>query len=176
MKKETVETLKAMRYADFLQTDYWKMVSEQVKKRANYKCQVCGRSNVVLNAHHNTYEHRGEEYLYMEDLVCLCKDCHNLFTNRKKIQEDLRRKDEEINFLRHSNEISNESNISLYAENWKLFQENESLKEERDSLDLKLRKIYLALDEVRDETEWKNDMGQTVESHLLNNQKDNLPF
>lgn len=76
MTKEQIDELKNMPYSDYLKTEYWKIVSEQARANAKNKCQVCGRSNKNLHVHHNTYEHRGEELEHMEDLVCLCEDCH----------------------------------------------------------------------------------------------------
>lgn len=65
-------------YRDYLQTDYWKLVSSEVKRRAGYRCQVCnGPDN--LEAHHRTYEHRGSELEHLEDMICLCRKCHGLY-------------------------------------------------------------------------------------------------
>lgn len=62
-------------YSAFLNTIYWKTVSEEVKRRAGYRCQLCN-SDKNLNAHHRCYDHKGTEVLHMEDLICLCHDCH----------------------------------------------------------------------------------------------------
>lgn len=122
MKKETVETLKKMKYEDFLQTDYWKLVSEQARINAHYKCQLCGCNDKKLNVHHNTYEHRGEEFKHMEDLICLCEDCHN-FYHRKDYLELIDRTYE--NLLQRNNELEQEKD---YAE-WKLLNFYKSQKE-----------------------------------------------
>ncbi len=66
------------KYADYRQTDYWKAVVLAVKKRADYRCQVCN-SQHDLEAHHRTYEHRGHELDFLGDLVCLCRRCHGIF-------------------------------------------------------------------------------------------------
>lgn len=84
ISKKKIKELKEMEYKKYLTTDYWKMVSEQAKHNANYKCQLCGKTNCQLNVHHNTYEHKGEEFLHMEDLICLCKECHESFHNQCK--------------------------------------------------------------------------------------------
>lgn len=73
----------SMKYDDFLLTPYWKAIAEQVKKRADYKCQICGK-NTLLNVHHRTYDNHGMELYYQEDLICLCKDCHEIFHDKLK--------------------------------------------------------------------------------------------
>jgi len=65
-------------YAEYLQTDYWQSVSSEVKKRAGYRCQVCNSPHDLI-AHHRTYEHRGRELEFLNDLICLCRRCHNIF-------------------------------------------------------------------------------------------------
>ena len=55
-------------YNDYLQTDYWKAVAVEVKKRAGYRCQVCN-SQLDLCAHHRTYDHRGKELEHLDDLI-----------------------------------------------------------------------------------------------------------
>lgn len=55
-KKIDSETLRLMPYKDYLQTEYWQMLSETVKVNAKYKCQVCGKTakDARLHVHHNT--------------------------------------------------------------------------------------------------------------------------
>jgi len=68
----------ALNYKIFLETYYWKIVSTEVKKRADKRCQLCN-SSYSLQVHHRTYDHHGSEALYMNDLICLCKKCHETF-------------------------------------------------------------------------------------------------
>lgn len=72
-----------MKYEDYLKTDYWKAVSDAVKKRADYRCQVCNSPH-DLCAHHRTYEHRGRELDHLSDLICLCRRCHEIFHGKVK--------------------------------------------------------------------------------------------
>lgn len=65
-------------YQDYLQTDYWKLVAGTVKERGGHRCQVCNSSK-RLEAHHRTYEHKGNELEHLGDLICLCRNCHGLF-------------------------------------------------------------------------------------------------
>ena len=67
-----------MNYQDYLKTDYWKAVAQAVKKRANYRCQICN-SQHDLQAHHRCYDHRGKELQHLDDLTCLCRRCHAIF-------------------------------------------------------------------------------------------------
>lgn len=66
------------RYSDYLQTDYWKAVSDAVKKKADYRCQVCNSPH-DLQAHHRSYAHRGHELDHLDDVTCLCRRCHGIF-------------------------------------------------------------------------------------------------
>lgn len=67
-----------MKYDDYLKTDYWQQVSRKVKERGGYRCQICNSPH-DLQAHHRTYEHRGNELNHLDDLICLCRRCHAIF-------------------------------------------------------------------------------------------------
>ena len=77
---ETIsEYINCLEYRDFLNTPYWKAIAQRVKAKAKYKCELCS-SNHMLVTHHKTYERHGYEHLYWrEDLICLCKKCHEKF-------------------------------------------------------------------------------------------------
>ncbi len=62
-------------YIQYLKSDYWKAVSTAVKARAGNRCQLCNSPD-DLEAHHRTYDHLGKELEHLEDLTCLCADCH----------------------------------------------------------------------------------------------------
>lgn len=65
-------------YYDFLNSDYWKYVRKLKLKSAGGKCQICGgKHNLVV--HHNSYAHHKEEHKHLEDLVVLCRKCHEKF-------------------------------------------------------------------------------------------------
>lgn len=72
---EFSKAARALPYANFLATPYWKAVAQQVKYAAGFKCQICSGVD-RLHAHHRTYEHHGEEHLHLKDLTCLCAPCH----------------------------------------------------------------------------------------------------
>jgi 5-methylcytosine-specific restriction endonuclease McrA len=63
------------KYKAFLKTDYWKSVRAMVFLRDSKTCQKCG-SKKKLEAHHLTYKHHRNEIKHLEDLITLCRDCH----------------------------------------------------------------------------------------------------
>lgn len=73
------------KYHAYLQSDYWQRVSQAVKQKADYRCQLCN-SQHGLQAHHRTYENRGRELEgnNLNDLTCLCSACHELFHTRNR--------------------------------------------------------------------------------------------
>jgi 5-methylcytosine-specific restriction endonuclease McrA len=64
-------------YAERRQTKEWAILKRQVHRRDGYRCRLCGRDDVELHVHHRTYETYAEERL--EDLVTLCRTCHEHF-------------------------------------------------------------------------------------------------
>jgi len=71
-------------YAEYLQSDHWKDLSEKKRKEAKYLCQLCNEGG-ILNVHHRTYDNLGNEDL--ADLIVLCEPCHGKFHD---IPEDTR--------------------------------------------------------------------------------------
>jgi hypothetical protein len=75
-------SIKYIKYNYFLQTPYWKVISEIKKRDSDYKCNLCN-SGEKLETHHKTYDHRGDEIRHMNDLIVICNDCHRKFHDRK---------------------------------------------------------------------------------------------
>jgi 5-methylcytosine-specific restriction endonuclease McrA len=50
----------------------WRAKSQAVLRRENYVCQGCGGR--ATQAHHLTYEHAFNEFLF--ELVAVCEECH----------------------------------------------------------------------------------------------------
>lgn len=73
------------RYQDYLSSEAWGEVATAVKRRAGYRCQVCN-SQLDLCAHHRTYEHRYEEMNHLDDLICLCRRCHETFHKGSQVK------------------------------------------------------------------------------------------
>lgn len=76
---------KHMNYREYLTTDKWKRVSSLVKQRDGGTCRVCNSAH-RLNAHHRTYKNVGNELDHLDDLICLCQVCHELFHVNGRIQ------------------------------------------------------------------------------------------
>jgi hypothetical protein len=77
-----IQALRAMDYADYLQTFHWQRLRELSLKRDGYACRVCN-GTLRLELHHRTYDERGFENL--EDMVNLCHECHELFHTHRKL-------------------------------------------------------------------------------------------
>lgn len=65
-------------YRQYTQSEYFREVSRRVKARDGHKCVACGETK-GLQAHHNTYAHRGRELEHLGDLTTLCQRCHCAF-------------------------------------------------------------------------------------------------
>lgn len=83
--KDTGET--AREYKDYLKTQHWKSLRERVAKAYSYTCNNCGVNvSQGYEIHHLTYKRVGNEK--MDDLVCLCRNCHQKETERIKQQKE----------------------------------------------------------------------------------------
>lgn len=65
-----------LQYSDFLRTPYWKSIAQYIKERDGQRCAMCG-SVQSLQVHHLSYDNHGDELHHLEDLICVCSDCHN---------------------------------------------------------------------------------------------------
>ena len=58
----------------------WKELADQVKARAGYKCQKCGKSfinnKIALHAHHIIPLSKGGRNC-LSNLIAVCEDCHS---------------------------------------------------------------------------------------------------
>lgn len=73
---DLLNELSTMDYRNFLKTPYWFVISQYVRYKDKYKCRLCDAKG-YLNVHHKTYEHRGLEIIYTDDLITLCGHCHS---------------------------------------------------------------------------------------------------
>jgi hypothetical protein len=76
------EYLASIPYEKFLLDGYWGDVRAAVLERDENQCQLC-LSESCLQVHHKTYEHRGLEHIYLDDLITLCVSCHQKFHDIK---------------------------------------------------------------------------------------------
>jgi hypothetical protein len=76
LTSEISQQLRSMDYPTFLRTQYWWIVRGVLVARRGLWCEDCKQLGSVLDAHHLTYRHRGEEVFHLEDLKLLCRRCH----------------------------------------------------------------------------------------------------
>ena len=76
---EEVQRLRALPYAEYLETDHWTRLRDLAMERDGHECRMC-RSRRTLNVHHLTYDRRGCELLL--DLITLCRRCHEAQHNK----------------------------------------------------------------------------------------------
>lgn len=73
IKKENFVVTKS-NYYKYLRSAWWKETRAHFLIENN-QCYVCGKKK-KLQVHHKTYKRVGKEQV--EDLICLCKDCHEV--------------------------------------------------------------------------------------------------
>lgn len=73
-----------LNYYAYITSDEWRNKAEKAKARAGYRCQICNahQSDVMLHAHHRTYERLGNER--PDDITVLCEECHGKFHDKPK--------------------------------------------------------------------------------------------
>ena len=64
------------RYRAYLKTPKWAAIRAAVLRRAGNVCEGCAMRPAV-QAHHLTYEHIGDEFLW--ELRAVCRECHERF-------------------------------------------------------------------------------------------------
>ena len=62
-------------YDNYLRSEKWKNIRNQVLERDKYKCKICGTTE-KLRVHHKNYENIYQEENALCDLVTLCENCH----------------------------------------------------------------------------------------------------
>lgn len=77
-------------YDEYIQSDEWKARAKAIRKRDNYTCQDCKATDVRLDVHHLTYARLGHER--DEDLIALCRECHDAREDEKKAEKEPRAK------------------------------------------------------------------------------------
>jgi hypothetical protein len=65
-----------LKYFYFLRTSYWQIISQEVKRRANFKCSCGCRENLQVHHTEQGNKFHGEEH-HLVGLVCLCSKCHD---------------------------------------------------------------------------------------------------
>ena len=65
--------IESVDYKEYIKSAAWHQKRLARLKKDKYTCQKCGDTE-SLEVHHLTYAHLGDEP--MEDLICLCRACH----------------------------------------------------------------------------------------------------
>jgi hypothetical protein len=73
LSPEEVLALRALPYAEYLQSSWWRARRNDALRAASYRCHRC-ESKRELQVHHLTYERLGTEH--PDDLEVLCRGCH----------------------------------------------------------------------------------------------------
>lgn len=75
-------------YRIWINSEDWKRIRKKKLIEDALQCEICGSAK-NLAVHHITYEHLLEEDKHMDDLIVLCKNCHE-----KAHEHDIREKKE----------------------------------------------------------------------------------
>lgn len=73
--EDIINNYNSLKYKDYLKTIYWKIIKQIKLRAADYTCQKCEIKD-ILEVHHETYKHKGLEFIFFDDLICLCEKCH----------------------------------------------------------------------------------------------------
>jgi hypothetical protein len=66
-----------MKYQDQLQNPKWQKLRLEKMQEADWQCEICGDADTELNIHHIEYRENRRAWDYpLEELECLCRDCH----------------------------------------------------------------------------------------------------
>ena len=77
LSQEDKRYFRQLKYCDYLRTLYWSIIRSYVFFSRGKKCEKCNESR-KLEVHHLSYDHLGEEYKYLNELIILCTACHKL--------------------------------------------------------------------------------------------------
>lgn len=75
------KSARAIEYEEYIKSYKWKSFSGGIKEKRGNKCEDCGKSGVVLHAHHLTYIRFMNEL--ESDIKILCVPCHEKAHGRK---------------------------------------------------------------------------------------------
>lgn len=63
----------------------WQRLRLEVMEEAGFQCQECYSETETLNVHHRLYRKGADPWEYdLDELVCLCQDCHRYIHELKK--------------------------------------------------------------------------------------------
>lgn len=77
-EQEEKRRLWRLDYAAYLESPDWLARRAAVLKRADGRCEACGKKRSRLQVHHTTYRHVFHEPLF--ELKAVCEECHEQIT------------------------------------------------------------------------------------------------
>ena len=78
------------KYDEYINSEEWKRKREEVFDLKGRECSICGTSYGIIQVHHLNYDYFGhEEENDYEDIIPLCKDCHDTLHNFIKENDDV---------------------------------------------------------------------------------------
>lgn len=138
----------ASKYEEYLKTEQFNKIRQEVFSRDNHKCVICG-STENLQAHHLTYINVYQEDT--QDLITLCRQCHSIYHAIEKKREAV----EEIYKRKRWNEQSKEYEQIQKEQLYEYEREKaESLLIEQEIKDEFLIKDYCSKDGYLDLMDW----------------------
>ena len=72
-------------YSEKLQDPRWQKVRMRILSRDEWKCRLCGASEITLHIHHEKYNNEPWD-ANEKDLKTVCKNCHAIIHDVKKIE------------------------------------------------------------------------------------------
>ncbi len=60
-----------------LKKEEWDFIKNDVKKRSNFTCQICGKKTKFLDAHERFFYDEKTCTQKLVDVIAVCKDCHS---------------------------------------------------------------------------------------------------
>ena len=68
-----------MKYNEQLKSPKWQKLKLQKLEAANWQCEICANNEIELNVHHSHYREGAAPWEHeLDELKCLCRDCHTL--------------------------------------------------------------------------------------------------
>lgn len=85
--KKRFEHCKPSIYADLYQTARWKKESKEFIDKMGRRCEICGRTDLRLQVHHNypKYYDYTNEFFDQSRWMCVCAQCHERLTHGKDL-------------------------------------------------------------------------------------------
>ena len=85
--KKRFEHCKPSIYADLYQTARWKKESKEFIDKTGRRCEICGRTDLRLQVHHNypKYYDYTNEFFDQSHWLVLCASCHERLTHGKDL-------------------------------------------------------------------------------------------